>query len=59
MDLDGEISYSMRLDNTLKEEDTRPLNNTLPRKNYSWIDDSSVGNCYNCKIYFSVLCMEV
>lgn len=55
MDLDGEISYSMRLDNTLKEEDTRPLNNTLPRKNYSWIDDSSVGNCYNCKIYFSFI----
>ena len=55
MDFDEELSYSMYLDNTLKEEDVRPLNNALPRKNYSWIDDSSVTNCYNCQKYFSFI----
>lgn len=47
------ISYSVCIDRK-PEFRTNPLNQILPRRIYSWIDDNTVTNCYNCKMQFSV-----
>lgn len=48
------ISYSVCVDYK-SEFRTEPLKQILPRRIYSWIDDSNVTECYSCNTQFSLI----
>lgn len=51
------IAYSVIINNKMKEvQDNKvaPLRCTLPRRNYTWVDDDTVTSCYSCNKDFSV-----
>ncbi len=50
-----DVSYSIYLENKLKDKKIPPLTHALPRRNHSWVDDNSVTSCYNCQRNFSLI----
>lgn len=51
---DNDVSYSVFLEHKKEILVREPLRLKLPRRIYTWVDDNTVFNCYNCNKQFTM-----